>query len=223
MQVTAEKSGALRAVAFARALVGESALLSGDLELASVELGEAVELHHVLGSGAGEAHCLQRLAEVRLAQGDPESARRLLDQALPLARWSMIAMHLIQRIYGTMIMAAPDVATARAIVDRAESTMGNDDSCQFCGIMLALPAMVACAQSGDLERANHYVGVARRSSKLWDGTSWQAAFDEALAHVTIAEGGDAVPYLDGAIVGFERAGQPVDVARATALRLELTR
>ena len=34
MQATAEKSGALRAVAFARALVGESALLSGDLELA---------------------------------------------------------------------------------------------------------------------------------------------------------------------------------------------
>jgi tetratricopeptide (TPR) repeat protein len=221
MQATAEKSGALRAVAFARALVGESALLSGDLELASTELVEAAELHHVLGSGAGEAHCLQRLAEVRLAQGDSAEARRLLDQALPLARWSMIAMHLIQRIYGTMISAAPDAATARAIVDRAESTMGTEDSCEFCGIMLALPAMVACAHTGDLERAGYYSEVARKSSQLWEGTSWRAAFDEAQAHVTIAEGGNAIPFLDGAIQGFERAGQPIDVARATALRAQL--
>ena len=66
---TALRSGALRAVAFATALIGEAAVLSGDLELAAGELQEAVELHHDLGAGAGEAHCLQRLAEVHLARG----------------------------------------------------------------------------------------------------------------------------------------------------------
>ena len=81
--------------------------------------------------------------------------------------------------------------------------------------------MVACARTGDLERAGYYAEVARRSSQLWEGTSWQAAFDEARAHVTVAEGGDAIPYLDGAIHGYERAGQPIDVARATAFRAEL--
>src|SRR6266705_2446416 len=63
------RAGARRASAFARALIGEAALLSGDLALAAAELTEAVALHRDLGSAAGEAHSLQQLAEVRLAQG----------------------------------------------------------------------------------------------------------------------------------------------------------
>ena len=142
LRATALRSGALRAVAFASALIGEAALLSGDLELAADELQEAVDLHHVLGSSAGESHSLQRLAEVRLAAGDRDGAGALLDQALPLARWSIIANHLLQRIYGTMIEAAADPLVARAIVDRAESTLGLEDRCRFCSVML-----VACRPS----------------------------------------------------------------------------
>ena len=74
LRATALRSGALRAVAFASALIGEAALLSGDLELAADELQESVDLHHVLGSSAGESHSLQRLAEVRLASGRPGEA-----------------------------------------------------------------------------------------------------------------------------------------------------
>src|SRR5436190_17715840 len=113
LRITAQRSGALRAVAFAGALIGEAALLSGDLELAAAELAESRELHHDLGSAAGEAHCLERLAEVRVAEGDLQAANALLDQALPLARWSMISMHLLHRIYGTMVAAAPDPNRAR--------------------------------------------------------------------------------------------------------------
>ena len=80
----------------------------GDLDRAERELLEAVDLHRDIDAPAGEAHSLQRLAEVRLAQGDRAEARRLLQRALPLARWSVIAMHLLQRIYGTMIIAAAD-------------------------------------------------------------------------------------------------------------------
>ena len=70
LQATARRSGALRAAAFASALIGEAALLSGDLALAAAELTEASDLHRDLGSIAGQAHSLQRLAEVRLAEGD---------------------------------------------------------------------------------------------------------------------------------------------------------
>ena len=51
-------------------MIGEAALLSGDLALATAELTEANGLHRDLGSAAGEAHSLQRLAEVSVAEGD---------------------------------------------------------------------------------------------------------------------------------------------------------
>ena len=84
LQATARRSGALRAAAFASALLGEAALLSGDLDLAAAELTEAGDLHHDLGSTAGKAHSLQRLAEVRLAQGDTAAAAIA---PAPRSRW----------------------------------------------------------------------------------------------------------------------------------------
>jgi tetratricopeptide (TPR) repeat protein len=214
LRTTAQRSGALRAVAFAGALIGEAALLSGDLELAASELGEARELHHDLGSAAGEAHCLERLAEVRLAEGDLQAARALLDQALPLARWSMISMHLLHRIYGTMITAASDPNRARAIVDRAESTMGINDACPFCSVMLAVPAAIACARSGDLAHARHHLAIAEKSANLWEGTAWEAALTEARAHLAAANrDGRAADLFDEAADQFARAGQPLDTAR----------
>ena len=209
LRSTARRSGALRAVAFATALAGEAALLSGDLALAATELQEAVDLHHDLGSAAGEAHSLQRLAEVRLAEGDLAEANRLAQQALPLARWSMIAPHLLQRIYGTMIAAAPDPMTARAIVDRAESTFGVDDHCNFCSVMLAVPSAVACVDCGDLDHARSYLEVAERSAKLWDGTAWEAAVDEVKARLAVAEGEPGGPLaLLNAAADAVRTGRP---------------
>ena len=108
MRDTAERGGALRAVGFATVLIGEAALLAGDLDLAERELSDAVDMHRELGATMGEAHALQRLAEVQLARGDHGGANRLLRRALPLARWSVLAMHLLQRVYGTMILAAED-------------------------------------------------------------------------------------------------------------------
>ncbi len=224
LQRTAERSGALRAAAFARALIGEAALLCGDLELAERELDAAAESHAAIGSPAGEAHALQRLAEVRLARGDAASARELLERAVPLARWSVIANHLLQRIYGTMIEAAPDAESAVAVIDRAESTLGPDDRCHFCDIMLAVPAMVACAQAGDLERAESYRIIAAGSAELWEGTSWAAELEEATARIAIAAGEDgAASALERAIDGFERAGQPHDAARCRVLLDEVRR
>jgi tetratricopeptide (TPR) repeat protein len=216
---TANRAGALRAVAFACALAGEAALLAGDLDVAESELQEAVDLHHDIGAAAGEAHSLQRLAEVRLAQGDREEATRLLQRALPLARWSMISKHLLQRIFGTLILAAPDAASARAMVDRAESTLGTADACNFCHVMLAVPAAIACAQVGDIEHAQRHLAQAGRSVALWDGTSWQAALLEAQAHLAVAEGDAAAARTLRRDAGslFEAAGQPLDAARLRAL------
>ena len=215
LQATARRSGALRATAFAAALIGEAALLSGDLPLAAAELTEASELHHDLGSAAGEAHSLQRLAEVRVAQGDQVGAIQLLQQALPLARGSMIAKHLLQRIFGTMIIATPDALEARAIVDRAESILGWDDNCNFCSIMLSLPATIACARVGDLANANIHLAIAERSAILWQGTSWEAALEEVQAILAELDGDTATArrLMQRAADGFHEAGQPLDADR----------
>ena len=215
VQATARRSGALRAVAFASALIGEAALLSGDLALAAAELSDASELHRDLGSIAGHAHCLQRLAEVRLAEGDDHAALQLLHEALHLARSSVIARHLLQRVFGTMILATPDPLGARAVVDRAESTMGWDDACLFCSIMLDVPAAIACARVGDLDHAHRHLERAEESALLWQGTSWEAGMAEAQAAVAAAEGEHEVARarLQSAAEQFERAGQPLDARR----------
>jgi DNA-binding SARP family transcriptional activator/tetratricopeptide (TPR) repeat protein len=212
---TARRTGVLRAEAFATALLGEAALLAGEIDEAEHALRDAADLHREIGAPSGEAVSLQRLAEVRLLEGDREEANRLLRQALPRARWSMVAPHLVQRIFGTMILAAPDPRAARTVVDQAEDAMGTEDACVFCVIMFAVPAAIACAEVCDLDDARRYLAIAERSSELWEGTSWQAAILEARAHLAWAV---QDPYreallLNRAAVLFEQAGQPLDAAR----------
>ena len=120
---------------------------------------------------------------MRLARGDRAGAQRLLGRALPLARWSAIGKHLLQRVYGTMIMAAADPVEARAIVDQAEATMGEADACPFCDVMLAVPAAIACADAGDLTAAQRHLAVAEASARRWEGSAWEAGVREARAHL----------------------------------------
>ncbi|MFL5911734.1 MAG: hypothetical protein ACJ768_14315 [Gaiellaceae bacterium] len=223
LQTTARRSGALRTAAFASALIGEAALLSGALGLASAELADAVDLHRDLGSGAGEAHSLQRLAEVRLAEGDGVAAMRLLHRALPLARASMIARHLVARIFGTMILAESDPVEARAIADRAESTIGWDDVCPFCSIVLYVPAAIACVRVGDFDNAQRQLALAEQSARLWHGTSWEARIAEAQGALALANGDSATArkLIGAAVEQFERAGQPLDAERCRRGMAEL--
>jgi ATP/maltotriose-dependent transcriptional regulator MalT len=112
----ATQMGALRGIAFATALIGEAALLMGDLTRAERELAEAVDLHRDIDAPAGEALSLQRLAEVRLAQGDRSGSQRLLERALPLARWSVIGSHLPAALAELAhVIAGPAVGNPAAV------------------------------------------------------------------------------------------------------------
>ncbi len=221
LRATAERSGVLRAVAFATALRGETFLLKGDLGSAERELQEAVDLHRDIGSTTGEAHSLQRLAEVKLARGERIEANHLLHRALPLARFSSISNHLIQRVFGTMISAAADPEAARTIVHRAEGAIGFADQCAFCSVMLAVPAAIACADVGDIQDAERHLVVAEKSAAMWEGTAWHAALLEARAHLSFAQGReqDSVRLLSEAADLFEESSQPLDAARCRATRL----
>ena len=81
---------------------------------------------------AATSETLEKLQQ-RIEHKPPESAEewteaqrkfgeaiRLLELAIPLARWSAISQHLIQRIYGSMILATDDPEAARAMVQEAQ-------------------------------------------------------------------------------------------------------
>jgi len=219
LRTRAAQAGALRGVAFATALIGEAALHSGDLDRAEHELVGAVDLHREIDAAAGEAHSLERLAALRLLQGDRAEAQRLLQRALPLARWSVISKHLLHRVYGTMIGAASDPMAARAVVDQAEATLGEPDRCPTCAVMLAVPAAIACADVGDLDLAREHLRVAEASvARRWDGSAWEAALLEARAHLARAEGREEdVPALvAGSTRLFTAVGHATDAVRSAA-------
>jgi len=218
LRATGERSESPRAVAFAATVAGEAHLLSGDLDAAFEQLTDGVALHRQIGANAGEALSLQRLAEVNLERGQHDEALRLLDTALPLARWSALAHHLIQRIYGTMIRATADPDEARALVDQAAEALGPSDDCVFCTVMIAVPSVIACADVGDLEAARHHLAHAEMSAMAWQGTAWPGAIAEAKAHLAMAEGREADAadlFAEGADL-FTRAGQPLDSDRCRA-------
>jgi DNA-binding winged helix-turn-helix (wHTH) protein/tetratricopeptide (TPR) repeat protein len=211
----AEQAGVRRGVAFAVTVAGEAALLAGDLDAARADLLEALALHVEMAADTGTAHTLQRLAEVELAAGDRPAAERLLRRALPLARWSPLARHLLQRIYGTLIAAAPDKVAALTVVDEAAGTLDEPFTCVFCQVMIAVPASIACVEGGRLDEARTWLDQARKSAAAWQGTAWQGAVAEARAHLARAEGDDAAAgrLLAEAMELFTIAGQPLDAQR----------
>ena len=211
----AERAGARRGVAFAVTVAGEAALLAGDLDAARADLSEAVALHVEMAADTGTAHTLQRLAEVELAAGDRAEAERLLRRALPLARWSPLARHLLQRIYGTLIAAAPDADAALTVVDEAVERLDEPFACMYCQVMIAVPASIACIEGGRLDEARAWLAQATSSAATWQGTAWQGAVTEVRAHLARAEGGDAAAkglFAEAAKL-FAVAGQPLDAQR----------
>ena len=215
LQATAAASGARRAEAFALCLSGEALLLAGRLDEAREDLERSVEMHEALQADAGTAHSLQRMAEVEWAEGDREAAERLARRSLSLARWSPLARHLVQRIYGTLIATAPDSEAALAVVAEAEAAVDGNTRCEYCDIMLTVPATIALAEAGRLDDAGRQLARARRSAGLWQGTAWQGAVAEAEAVVARAEGrpDEADALLARAAGLFDQAGQPLDAAR----------
>ena len=176
-----------------------------------------------MDASAGEAHCLQRLAEVRLARGDRDEALALLRRALPLARWSAISMHLLQRIYGTMVSAARSPAEAVTVVERAEGTLGDSDRCRLlrrhvrrpgCHRRTRTPATsrppVATSSMAEVVRGQvggHRLGRRRRRGARPPG-----------------QGGgrreESERWIEAAVSRFTTAGQPLDAERCARTAAE---
>lgn len=217
----AQRLGAARGHAFALTLRGEAHLLSGDLHSADRVLTEASRLHRALGGSTGEAHALQRRAELAVHQGRQLDAVDLLDEALDVARQSGVEFHLLDRIYGTSVSAAADVGMALQIVKDAEDAIkGTVETCPGCRITFAVPAAIASAKAGDLDRAASYANAAGGLAELvMQLPAWHAAVEEVHGHLALAtrNKADAHARFAAATRGFLDAGQPIDANRCARL------
>ena len=217
----AKRLGAARGHAFAVTIRGEAKLLSGRLDEADADLAEGMQLHREIGAATGESFALQRRAEVALNRGQRDQGLALLDEALAVARESDVGFHLLDRIYGTRITAAADPESALAALEEAEEAVrGPVETCPGCRITLAVPAAIAAARAGDLERLDHWEEAAEfLATVVMRLPAWNAALLEVRAHRARATGDSdtARDLFRAAANGFAAAGQPLDEARCAAL------
>jgi DNA-binding SARP family transcriptional activator/tetratricopeptide (TPR) repeat protein len=211
----AETAGAPRAGAVATTLLGEAHLLTGNLEEAARHLGSAVLQHRRVGVLCGEALSLQRLAQALEALGRHGEAQAALAGALVTARGSPVGTrHLLDRIHGTAIRSAADPVAA--VDEAARAVRGPSETCPPCSINLTVPAAIACADAGDIERASAYLAAGEMVAAAFYPTGgWQAALDEARAHLALAQGDVATAdrLLAAAADALEHLGQRLDADR----------
>ena len=220
LSAEAQRLGAARGHAFGVTLRGEAELLAGQLDAAEEHLALGGRLHRALGGATGEALSLQRRAEIALHRGHRDSAGRLLDEALDLARQTDIGFHLLDRIYGTRVAAGADPQAALAAMEDAqEAVRGPLETCPGCRITFAVPAAIAAARARRHDLAARYEKeVHYLATVVMQLPAWHAALDEVRAHIALSrdDGEAAAASFAAAAARFRAAGQPLDAARCSA-------
>jgi DNA-binding SARP family transcriptional activator len=217
----AQRIGAARGEAFAFTLRGEALILAGDLAAADRDFAAGARLHGRIGAVAGEALSLLGSAQVAIRRGRPEQARPFLNQALLMARESEVGHHTLDRIYGAMVEAATDVGRSVEVVREAESAIqGPAETCPTCRIAFIVPATIAAARAGDIERAERYAGDCDRALEIVAlPPAWHAAVEEARGWLEHANRRptEARQRFQMAADGFHAWGQPLDARRCAEL------
>jgi hypothetical protein len=217
----ARRLGAARGEAFARTLRGEAGILAGRLDEADRDFAAGARLHGQIGAAAGEALSLLGRAQVAIYRGHAEHAAPYLADALLMARESEVGHHTLDRIYGAMVAAARDPAAAVDLVRAAETAIcGPAETCPTCRIAFIVPATIAAARGGDLERAHRYEQDCERALEIVAlPPAWHAAVEEAQGWVARAEGHAEIARerFGRAATGFTTWGQPLDAERCAAL------
>lgn len=175
----AESTGSTRALALAALVLGETQLLSGQVDEAEASLRRAVDLHRGAHTPSGEAVSLERLAEIATLRGQRWKARRLLANARRLTEGDPLAAHVLMKVYGALVEAAADPAEAVAIAAEGEEHLSETDVCDQCSMSFRMAAAGAYARSGDAARATRHLDDAARISEMWQGGPWPGAVQEA--------------------------------------------
>jgi len=187
MMGIAEEAGSATGAALALLMLGEAELLAGRLGEAEDHLKEAAEANDRQGCISGAALARQRLAEAAVSRGRRYDANRLLGRARALAHRSDIVAHLLVRVFGTMIQAAPDPSKAITVLREAERELSQMQSCEPCSMGYLTSAAAASARAGDLAGARSFIAEAERIAGMWQGGPWTGAVWEARGTLRQAE------------------------------------
>jgi hypothetical protein len=103
-----------------------------------------------------------------------------------VARESDVGFHVLDRIYGTRIAAADSLAA----VEEAEAAVrGPVETCPTCRITLVVPAAIAAARAGDIDRAAGHARAAEMlATVIMRLPGWDAAVEKVKGHLAAAMG-----------------------------------
>jgi tetratricopeptide (TPR) repeat protein len=112
----AREAGSIRLLALASVGRAEISLVQGDVRLAEAAAMRAVGQFAAIPDPIQQCGALRVVGEARLAQGRPEAAKRVLDEALDLARAHGAALDEaeILRVRATERLSAGDTEAARS-------------------------------------------------------------------------------------------------------------
>jgi DNA-binding SARP family transcriptional activator len=198
-------------------LLGEVALLSGDLDEAETRLTEAERLHQEVNAVAGRVLAIERLAEISLERGQKWRAGRFIQRGLADAERSWLAPHLIMRMQALAVRAAATPEQAAAEILAGDRLM-TDGACQPCSMPLRTASAIALAEAGELEQVDRRLNDAERIAGMWHGGPWAAALWEARGVQRRAQKRElrALAAFDEAAARYQELGRPRDQARCLA-------
>ncbi|MCH8919584.1 MAG: LuxR family transcriptional regulator [Chloroflexi bacterium] len=199
----------LRATGEAFYQIGEIRLRMGDLPAADDAFCQAHELGREPQPG---------LALLRLAEGNIDAARSMINRAIVDQSWDRLARARLLPVQVEIAIAAADLETASSAADELEAIAETYDT-------PALRASAACAL-GALQLAEGDAAAAceslRRGWRLWQEVDapYEAARARTLLAAAYQAGGDgeaAKLELRSAASTFERLGAVLDTRRAAEL------
>jgi hypothetical protein len=210
------RSGARRAQIFASTLLGEIALITGNVDEADTRLREAVRLSKEIGAITAEALASLRLGEAVRARGEPSEGDELLSDALVISRWSPMSGHLVPLGYAALLRGSDDPKLSAQRLEDAKAYLRSEDLvCAYCGLAFRVAAAIASARAGEEEEAATFLSQAEATVQLWHGGPWPAALDEARAELALvsSENERARALLHSAREAFISEGRRLDAQR----------
>ena len=112
-----------------------------------------------------------------------------------------------------------EASTARSSTPAQDAVRGPLETCPGCRITFAVPAAIACAKAGELDRAADYEKASEYLAHVvMRLPAWDAAYHEVRGHISLASGDvpESRALFATAADGYA-SGQPLDPRRGAEL------